>query len=102
MVNEITLEYDWYVQFYSTPTPVEIVGNCNALFVVNLSGVGGSVVTVNNFPLNPTLVAGANGETFALGGNRKEIIKRKTLDIGFVTGIGLACVVQKYYVNFCA
>lgn len=93
--------FDWYVQFYSVPTQVEIVGNCNSIFVVNLSGVGGSIVTVNNYPLNPTLVPGANGENFMLGGNRGEIIKRKTLDLGFSTGVGLACVIQKYYVNIC-
>lgn len=97
--NENKLEFDFSVQFYRTSTPVEISKDCNSLIVVNLSGVGGSVVTVNNFPLNPTLIAGANGESFTIGGNRLEVIKRKTLDIGFIGAPGLCAVIQKWYVN---
>jgi len=98
-LTEQFLEYDWTVNFYRQPTDVEITKNCNALFVVNLSAVGGSIVTVNNFPLNPALVAGSSGEVFVMGGNRGEILARKQLNVGFSTGVGLVAVIQKYYTN---
>ncbi len=98
-IVEQLLPFDWTVQFYREPTDVEISKNCNALFVVNLSGFGGSIVTVNNAPLNPTLVAGAAGEVFVMGGNRGEIIARTQLNIGIATGVGLVMVVQKFYTN---
>ncbi len=96
---EQLLEFDFNIQFYRAPTDVEIQKPCNAIIVVNLSAVGGSIVTVNNYPLNPTLVAGAAGEVFVMGGNRGEIIARSQLNIGFSTGVGLVAVIQKFYTN---
>jgi hypothetical protein len=93
------LEFDFFIQFYREPTDVEIQKNVNAFFVVNLSPVGGSIVTVNNFPLNPALVAGAAGEVFVMGGNRGEVVARRQLNIGFSTGVGVVAVIQKYYTN---
>lgn len=98
MVEQL-MTFDFTVQFYREPTNVEIAKHCNAVFVVNLSGVGGSIVTVNNFPLNPALVAGAAGEVFVLGGNRGEVIGRDQLNIGIATGAGLVAVIQKFYTN---
>ena len=98
-VIEQILQFDFTVMFYREPTDVEISKNCNALFVVNLSGVGGAVVTVNNFPLNPALVAGAAGEVFVMGGNRSETIARTQLNIGIAGGVGLVAVIQKFYTN---
>ena len=98
-ISEQLLEFDFTIQFYRAPTDVEIQKPCIAIIVVNLSAVGGSVVTVNNFPLNPALVAGAAGEVFVMGGNRGEIISRTQLNIGFSTGVGLVAVIQKFYTN---
>ena len=98
-ISEQLLTYDWTVMFYREPTDVEVSKNCNALFVVNLSGVGGAVVTVNNFPLNPALVAGAAGEVFVMGGNRGEVVGRSQLNIGIAGGVGLVAVIQKFYTN---
>jgi hypothetical protein len=96
MLNDTKLEYDFNVQFYTAPTEVEIGSDTNSLVVVNL---GATIATVNNFPLNPTLVPGAAGESFVMGGNRLEVLKRKTLDIGFAAGVGRVGVIQKFYVN---
>jgi len=98
-LSEQLLTFDFTVQFYREPTDVEISKNCNAFFVVNLSGLGGSIITVNNFPLNPTLVAGAAGEVFVMGGNRGEVVGRTQLNIGIATGVGLVAVIQKFYTN---
>jgi hypothetical protein len=98
-ILEQQLEFDFTIQFYSVPTDVEISKNCNAFFVVNLSGVGGTIVTVNNYPLNPALVAGSAGEVFVMGGNRGETVARRQLNIGMATGVGLVAVIQKYYTN---
>lgn len=98
-LSEQLLQFDFSIQFYRTPTDVEISKNCNAFFVVNLSGVGGSVVTVNNYPLNPALVAGAAGEVFVMGGNRGEVVGRTQLNVGIATGVGLVAVIQKFYTN---
>jgi hypothetical protein len=98
LIDQI-LEFDFSIQFYRQPTDVEIQKPCNAVVVVNLSAVGGSIATVNNFPLNPSLVAGAAGEVFVMGGNRGEVISRTQLNIGFSTGVGLVAVIQKFYTN---
>lgn len=98
MIEQI-LQFDFSIQFYRTPTDVEISKHCNTVVVINLSGVGGSVVTVNNYPLNPALVAGVAGEVFVMGGNRGETIARTQLNIGIATGGGLVCVIQKFYTN---
>ena len=98
-LSEQQLTFDFTVQFYREPTDVEVSKNCNAFFIVNLSPVGGSIVTVNNYPLNPALVAGAAGEVFVMGGNRGEIVGRKQINLGFSTGVGLVAVIQKFYTN---
>jgi hypothetical protein len=100
-LSEQVLEFDWSVQPYVEAREIEVSPNCNSIMVVNTSGVGGAILAVNNFPINPALVAGANGEPFVIGGNRGEVIQRKQINVTRIGG-GAAIqyfVIQKFYTN---
>lgn len=96
------LPFDWTVQFATAPKEFEIPEYCNSILVVNIGGVGGDLATVNNFPINATLIAGANGESWGIGGGIGEIVSmgRRTLEIGFPNGQNQArvVIVTKFYI----
>lgn len=100
-LTEQILEFDFSIQVYTVAKEIEISKDCNAVLVINNSGLGGAILAVNNFPINPALVAGANGEPFVIGGNRGEIISRKQINVSVIGGGAnvLYHVVQKFYTN---
>lgn len=92
-------KFDFFIQPYTEPTLVELQDNVNSVMIVNMAPVGGALATINQYPLNATLVAGAAGEALIIGGNEGEVLNRKTLDLGFPNGTANArvLIVQKYY-----
>lgn len=93
--------FDWSVQPYFTGQEVEITFPCNAIEVINIAGVGGTICLVNNVPINAALVAGANGESWSIGGNLGEVIQKKQITLSFPNGNGAVLVIQKFYVTNC-
>lgn len=67
---------------------------------VTCTNIGTTVALVNGFPINPSLVVGANGESTSIGGNRGEIIDDESIEITFQNAAGgRVFVQQKYYVD---
>lgn len=96
--NEL-LPFDWTVNVYTEPQEIEVEQNCNTLLAMNISGVGGPLATINKFPINAALVAGANGEAFVIGGGVGEIINRQMVDLAFPNGGNcIVLVLQKFYI----
>ncbi|MES3018581.1 MAG: hypothetical protein V4721_12410 [Bacteroidota bacterium] len=95
------LEFDFTVQPYTQPATVEIAANCNVFMAINVGAVGSTAASVNGFPINAPLAVGTNGEAFIMGGNKGEIMKRKTIDLAFPLGIAgvRVLIVQKFYIN---
>jgi hypothetical protein len=87
--------YDWFNQTYTEAKEVEITQLCNAVLVTN---IGTTLCTVNNYPINPPLVAGTNGESWGIGDATGGVIARRQLDIAFPNGNGKVIVEQKYYI----
>lgn len=94
MFQEQKLEYTFNIQFVVEPTYFEISRNCNGVSFVN---VGTTLATIENFPINASLVPGANGESFNIGGNRGEILGKIQINIGFPVANGRVAVIQKLY-----
>lgn len=74
---------------------------CNGFLVTNIAPVGGAIAYVNGFPINPRLIAGANGESFGLGGNFGEVLAEKQLEITFGPGVSMAYLTMKFYSEIC-
>ena len=89
---------DFNGRVVNQPGLIQIPERTNGILVTNISPVGGPVITVNGYPLNPRPVAGANGESWSVGFHQFEIIQRDTLDIRFAAG-GIAFVQFKWYVG---
>lgn len=97
---EDLVKFDWTVNVYTIAGTIEIEQYCNSILAVNIAAVGGPLATINKFPMNARLVAGANGESFAIGGNAGEVMTRQELDLAFPNGAagGIVLVVQKFYI----
>jgi len=96
------LKVDWSRQALDTSQEIPIIRGCFSIIVTNISGVGGSVVLVEGFPLNPPLVAGATGESWVVGCPENSVIGRSTIEIIFTTLVAgsKVFVQQVYYSNF--
>lgn len=75
--------------------------NCNGFLATNIAPVGGAVAFINGYPINPRLVAGANGESFGLGGNFGEVLAEKQLEIIFGAGVSMVYLTMKFYSKIC-
>jgi hypothetical protein len=98
MPNNAQVLYNWSLINVVKNGSIDVDANCNSLSFRNDSGVGGSPVTVNGVLLNPSLVAGASGESFSIPGNLGEIFKGR-IDVAFTLG-GVAqhlTIIQKFY-----
>lgn len=78
-----------------------IPANCNAFLATNIAPVGGAIAYVNGYPINARLVAGANGESFGLGGNFGEVLAEKQLEIIFGAGVARVYLTMKFYSSIC-
>lgn len=95
MSNVQKIPFDFSTQQYFQPIELEVADKCNSITVIN---TGTTIVFVNGFPLNPTLVAGASGESWAIGGNLGEVINRKQITISLSAVPGTSFwVIQKFY-----
>lgn len=74
---------------------------CNGLLATNIGPVGGAVGFVNGYPINPPLVAGANGESFSIGGNFGEVLAEKQIEIIFGAGVSRVYLTMKFYSEIC-
>ncbi len=75
--------------------------NCNGFIATNIAPVGGATAAINGYPINPPIVAGANGESFALGGNLGEVMAEKQLEIIFGAGVSRVYLTFKFYSSIC-
>lgn len=73
---------------------------CNAILVTNIGAVGAAQILINGYPINAPLAAGANGESWSIGGNAGEIVDMPGLEIVFNGANGAAFVQFKFY-KFC-
>lgn len=96
---EILRPWTWSRQVVNEGAEIPLKRGCFAVLVTNITGVGGSIVLVEGYPLNPPLVAGANGESWSVGGPEGTEISKSTLEIRFSTNAGLAFVQQAYYTD---
>jgi hypothetical protein len=93
MDKESMTSFNWASINVLENRPVEVDPKCNALTFIN---IGATLAIVNGVPLNPTLVPGANGESFSIPGNYGEFFNGR-IDVSFQTGAGNLLVIQKYY-----
>lgn len=91
--------WTWTRQTVVEGVEIPLKRGCFAILVTNIGAVGGSVVLVEGYPLNPPLVAGANGESWSVGGPEGTEITKSTLEIRFSTNAGLAFIQQAYYTD---
>ena len=92
-VKENILKYNIIPRAVVSNQQVVVEAFCNSITFIN---IGTTVCLVNGIILNPSLVAGANGESFSFGGNRGEVFQGR-IDIAFATGVGNLLVIQKIY-----
>ncbi len=87
--------YDIVTMTYILSGSYSIPDNCNGYTVTNN---GGDTVTVDDIPLFPGTVGSVQGDSFTVGGNRNEILSRKTLKVFFATTVAPSVIVTyKYY-----
>lgn len=91
---------DWTRQVINSSGEIPIKKGAFAILAVNIGAVGASQALIDGFPINPTLVAGANGESWSVGGVEGTIITKESLEIIFVTGVGSVFLQQAYYVGY--
>ena len=92
------ISYNVLVQTFSTQDEIAVQSFCNG---VSIRNIGDTPFTINGIRLNPSLVAGQNGESNTWGGNLGEIYRGR-LSLVFLPPIGLnpLCeIIQKFYVD---
>jgi hypothetical protein len=88
--------YNFSGQTYGQNGIIDLDELCNGLNVIN---IGTTVCRVNGIPLNPPAAGEVVGDSYAIGGNKGELLTGK-VQLDFASGNGEVIVVQKYYVNF--
>jgi len=89
--------FDTITQTYNRSGQIELFQLCNGYSVAN---IGDDTVTIDGKILYPGTVGSIIGDSFTVGGNECEIMKRKSITISFA-GVGVAPnveVTQKYYI----
>lgn len=94
--QSIDRKYNIAVHVVNANGQVSLTPTCNGWTAINVSAVGGPLATVNGVPLNSTLVAGANGESFSIGGNENECYQGR-LDVSFSAAGGVVLIIEKFY-----
>ncbi len=89
-------KYNISIHTITTNQPVSLSPTCNGWTAINIGGVGAAVATVNGIPLNPRLVANANGESFSIGGNENEVYSGR-IDVAFTGANGILLIIEKFY-----
>lgn len=101
MRKEDLVRYWFTRQSVSEGGDIAIPVYCNGFVATNMGAVGGAVAFVNGYRINPPLVAGANGESFSMGGNLGEVLNEQQLEITFGAGVGLVFITFRFYTNIC-
>lgn len=92
--------WSWTRQTVQAPGEIPIKKGCFSILVTNIDGVGGTVAFVDGYPINPALAAGANGESWNVGGPEGTCISKTTLEIRFAgAGGGNVFVQQVFYTD---
>lgn len=92
-------QWAWTRQVIQESGEIPIKRGCFAILVTNIDVVGGTPAFVEGYPINPPLVAGANGESWSVGGPEGTEIKKETLEILFTAALGRVFVQQVYYTD---
>lgn len=87
--------YNFNGQTYTQNGLVDLDPLCNGLNVIN---TGTTVCEVNGVPLQPPAAGESVGDSYSIGGNKGEIISGR-VNITFAGGVGVAIVIQKFYLN---
>lgn len=92
------LPFRWSRNELTEAADFKLRPNCFAWMVINISPVGGPVVFVDGWPLNPPLAAGANGEFTGVSGPFGAVIPSNDapLEIRF-SGPGGRCFIRQLY-----
>lgn len=91
----------WTRQGLESSQEIPVKPGTFSIIITNISPVGGPLVMVEGFPINPPLVAGANGESWVIGCPEGSVIGKSTVEIIFTTAAaGKVFVQQSYYTNF--
>lgn len=91
--------WTWSRQVIETSSEIPIKRGCFSILVTNIDVVGGSICRVDGYPINPPLVAGANGESWSVGGPEGTEISKTTLELYFNAGNGRVFVQQCFYTD---
>lgn len=91
--------FTWTRSRISIPDIYVIKRNTFAILVINIGAPGSAVAFVNGFPINPTLVVGANGESWSVGNACGAVIQDSDIEIIFSTANGLVFMQQVYYIH---
>lgn len=78
---------------------IPIKAGCFAILVTNIGGVGAATAFIEGYPINAALVAGANGESWSIGGIAGTIIGKSTLEVHFNGANGSVFVQQAFYTD---
>lgn len=93
--------FSWTRQVIQTPGEIPIKAGTFAILVTNIAAVGGAAAKVEGYPINPPLVANANGESWTVANTNGAVISKETLEIIFVgAAAGSVFVQMAYYTDY--